>query len=392
MINVKEAKEIVATNSIQGAKIQLPLNQALGLFLAEDIYAPINVPSFDQSAMDGYAFRYVDVKEEITIADEIPAGDIREITVESNHAVRIFTGAKVPNGCDTVVMQELTGIKDNKLLIKDAGLKQGGNIRKEGHQIKKGDLALTKGTKITAAAIGFLAALGLTQITVYSLPRVTILGTGDELVKPGNALQKGQVYESNTIMLQAALKKVGIRAEIVYLPDNLELTVEAIKKALYTSDMLLLSGGISVGDYDFVKPALEQNGVQQFFYKVKQKPGKPLFFGGIENKLVFALPGNPAAALNCFYVYVLTALNIWLGNPDSTMEKTNGILNRDYRKKSGRAEFLKAYVSDGQVELLEGQGSDVLLSFTKANSIVFLDSNTDSVKKGDQVQVYLLPV
>lgn len=392
MIKVKEAQYIVKSNLLKGAKIKVQLIDALDLFLAEDIYAPINVPSFNQSAMDGYAFKFEDAVKEIEIVEEIPAGDTREIRINKGQAVRIFTGAKVPYGCDTVVMQELTQVNGNRLLVKDDGLKVGGNIRKEGHQIKKGDVALIKGTKINPAVIGFLASLGFAEVEVYSRPQVTILATGNELIKSGEVLKKGQVYESNTIMLQSALNQFGIQPEIVFLLDDLEQTKNAIAQALKSSDLILLSGGISVGDYDFVKPALEDNRVEQLFYKVKQKPGKPLYFGKKDNKRVFALPGNPAAALNCFYIYVVEVINTFLGNPSQDIKATEAIISMDYKKKSGRAEFLKAFYKEDKVILLEGQGSDVLKSFAEANCLVFLDDNVDRVQKGDIVPVYLLPV
>ncbi len=392
MITVKEAQHIVKSNLVQGTTIKLKLIEALDLFLGEDIYAPINVPSFNQSAMDGYAFKFEDINEEIEIVDEIPAGDIRGIVIKKGQAVRIFTGAMVPDSSDTVVMQELTEVNGNNLLVKDEGLRLGGNIRREGHQIKKGDVALVKGTKITPAAIGFLASLGLIEIEVYSRPKVAVLATGNELVKQGNELKKGQVYESNTLMLQSALNQFGIQPEIVFLPDDIEQTKNAISQALKSSDLILLSGGISVGDYDFVKPSLETNGVEQLFYKVKQKPGKPLFFGKKENKLVFALPGNPAAALNCFYIYVAEVIGAFIGNPSPEIKQTKATILQDYKKKSGRAEFLKAFLNNGTVELLEGQGSDVLKSFAEANCLVFLDDEIDEIQKGSLVSVYSLPI
>ncbi len=391
MITVKEALEILITNCKQAKIVNVSLSEAQNLFLAKAIYAPINVPSFNQSAMDGYAFKFVDLKNELIVVEEIAAGDTREVKIKQGQAVRIFTGAKVPDSCDTVVMQELTKVKENKLIMKDVGLKFGGNIRKEGHQIKQGDLALEKGSRINPATIGFLASLGITSVKVYQKPRVIILATGNELIQTGNPIKKGQVYESNTIMLQAALKSIGLDSNVVFIADNLEETIEVITQSLNHSDILVLSGGISVGDYDFVKPALEENDVTELFYKVKQKPGKPLFFGKKNEKLVFALPGNPAAALNCFYMYVLPAINIQLGNSNPFLTKTTLPINQSYKKKSGRAEFLKAFSNGENIELLEGQGSDVLLSFAKANCLVFLADEIDKVESGELVHVHLLP-
>ncbi len=391
MINVIEAKQILSDNFKKGAKAKISLAEALDFHLAEDIYAPINVPSFNQSAMDGYAFRFEDLSNELSIIEEIPAGDTRTIQLQKGEAVRIFTGAKIPDSCDTVVMQELTEVDGNRLKVKDAGLKLDSNIRKEGHQIKSGDLALKAGQQITPATIGFLSSLGIPTVEVYQKPSVTILATGDELIKPGNPLQKGQVYESNSIMLQAAFENVGIEAKSVYLPDNLKQTILAIRKALNDSDMLILSGGISVGDYDFVKPALEANAVEQLFYKVKQKPGKPLYFGKKESALIFALPGNPAAALNCFYLYVLPVINNYLGKEYPFLKTASLPINQTYQKKSGRAEFLKAYSNGTNIELLEGQGSDVLLSFAKANCLVYLDEQENEIEKGQLVNIYLIP-
>lgn len=392
MISVLEAIQITNNNSIRGNVVELPLNEAQNLFLAEDIVAPINVPSFNQSAMDGYAFNYRDMHDELEIVDEIPAGDTRTVGINQGEAVRIFTGAMVPIGCDTVVMQELTEVNENRLKVKDEGLKLGGNIRSEGHQIQSGALALQKGTKITPAAIGFLTSLGITQVKVCKLPKVSLLVTGDELVKPGNELTKGEIYESNTLMLRGALNEFGIEPRIESLPDDFDRTKAAIEVALTHSDIVLLSGGISVGDYDYVRPALLENRVEELFYKVKQKPGKPLFFGRKKDKLIFALPGNPAAALNCFYVYVYSIINHFIGCPNPALKNGTAVLQNEYKKKSGRAEFLKAVVKGNEVTFLDGQGSDVLLSFANANCLVYLPNEKEQIAHGETVEIYHLPV
>ena len=246
MITVAEAKKIIIDNVELNEVVQLPLNQALNNCLAEDVFAPIDVPLFNQSAMDGYAFNFHEKENTLTITDTIPAGDTRKISINKGEAVRIFTGSMVPDSCDTVVMQELTELENGKLLVKDAGLKLGGNIRKKGHQIQKGDLALKKGTKIKPATIGFLASLGIAEVKVYKTPTVAVLATGSELVKPGKEVVEGQVYEANTFMLKAVLNSVGIEPQVTLLQDDLNETKSAIKNALQNFDVLILSGGISV--------------------------------------------------------------------------------------------------------------------------------------------------
>jgi len=388
VITVEEAKSLINIEIKPLRVIELAIEKLLGHFLTEDIISPINIPLFNQSAMDGYAFQFKDVAKELVIVDEIPAGDIRQITTKKGEAVRIFTGAKVPYSCDTVVMQELTEIINGKLLVKDEGLKLGGNVRKKGNQIVKGDIALKKGTKITAGAIGFLAALGLTKVKVYELPKVTIIATGSELVKPGNPLEEGQIYESNTFMLNAVLQNLNIKPTIIVVKDNQKET----EKALSKSDILLLSGGISVGDYDFVKASLEKNGVKEIFYKIKQKPGKPLFFGKTAKTYVFALPGNPAAALSCFYEYVYTAINIMFGYLHPELPKLNLPISSNYIKKEGRANFLKGITDFKTVTPLEGQDSDALQSFAVANCLIYAAIETSIITKGEMVEVHLLPI
>lgn len=391
MISVEEAQNLVLSTINQQPKKQVSINASLNYYLAEDIMAPIGVPLFNQSAMDGYAFKFKDVNQALKVVDTVPAGDVRTIKINDGEAVRIFTGSKVPDSCDTVVMQELTSVENNQLSIKDAGLKLGGNIRKKGNQITVGDLALKNGTKITPAAIGFLATLGISEVLVYSKPKVIIIATGSELVKLGNSLKEGQIYESNTHMLDAAIQQLGISPIIQVVKDDFAETKQLIHEALENNDFLILSGGISVGDFDFVKEALLANLVKEVFYKIKQKPGKPLFFGKKDKKVVFALPGNPAAALSCFYMYVLPAINISIGSSHPFLPKVKIPLNVKYTKKEGRAQFLKAIITENKVSLLEKQDSDALQSFTLANGLVYIPAEKETVAENELVDVYLLP-
>lgn len=391
MILVEQAKKLIIDNISVNKTEEEAVVSALGMFLSEDVIAPCAVPMFNQSAMDGYAFRFNERDEKLKVVDEVPAGDIRTIQLHKGEAVRIFTGSKVPNDCDTVVMQELIEIEQDRVVIKDEGLRLGGNIRKKGSQINKGEVALQKGTQITAAGIGFLSSLGIENVKVYASPKVTVIATGSELIKPGNDLKEGQIFESNSYMLQAALHKMFIQSTVITVKDDEKETREVIEQAIKNSDVVLLSGGISVGDYDFVKSALEQLNVKEVFYKVKQKPGKPLYFGKKEQKVIFALPGNPAAALSCFYEYVYPAINLMMGSANPFLPTVHLPITRDYTKKAGRAIFLKGVTNFKTVELLEGQGSDILRSFATSNCLVFISDKEGVIKKGEIVETHLLP-
>jgi len=390
MISVEEAKTLVNQNVFPLSQVEINVDDALGLYLAKAIIAPISVPSFNQSAMDGYAFSFENISNQFPIVEEIAAGDTRIVEVKPTQAVRIFTGSNVPNSFDTVVMQELTEVVDGKLIIKDEGLKLGGNIRFKGSQIKKGSIALEKGTKINSATIGFLSTLGITKVNVYKSPRVTIIATGDELVKPGKKLEVGQIYESNTFMLKAALNKMNINPTIVLVEDNKAATQKAVSDAIANNELLILSGGISVGDYDFVKEALELNGVKEIFYRVKQKPGKPLYFGKTKNCYLFALPGNPAAALTCFYQYVRISINKMKGSKTDNLAQLNLPIDKALIKKEGRAVFYKAHTDFKSVSILEGQGSDILKSFALANCFVYVKPDVTSINKNELVEVQLI--
>jgi len=391
MISVEEAKELVSKSVVPLSIIEVDVVDALNFFLAEEIIAPLSIPSFNQSAMDGYAFCFEDINHPISVIDEVAAGDVRIVNAEKGTAMRIFTGAKVPIGYDTVVMQELTEVSENQLSVKDEGLKLGGNIRLKGSQIEVGDVGLEKGTKITAAAVGFISALGYTKVKVYQSPKVAIIATGNELVKPGKELKEGQIYESNTFMLQAALKKMGIEPSITVVEDDQVATQNAIESEIKNSELVLLSGGISVGDYDYVKESLVNLGVEDVFYKIKQKPGKPLFFGKTNSCYVFGLPGNPAAALSCFYQYAYPAINLMIGNSTAFLQKFHLPITNELKKKEGRSVFYKGFTDFKTVTLLEGQGSDMLKSFALANCLIYIPAKTTLVVNAEKVEVHLLP-
>ncbi|RKR11808.1 molybdopterin molybdochelatase [Flavobacterium sp. 90] len=389
MIQVEQALSIIAENSTNMPIQKIPVRQALGYILAETIYSPINMPPFRQSAMDGYAFIHSE-RHQYDIVSISQAGDHSNIKINPNEAVRIFTGAFVPHNADTVVMQEHVMANEKSILITNMP-KQFANVRNKGEQIEKEDVVFEANTLITPAAIGFLACLGITEIEVYKKPKVAILVTGNELVKPGKKLPKGKIYESNSVMLEAALQTIGIKKTKVYkVKDSLKATKKALKGILDKYDIVLISGGISVGDYDFVKEALLENGVEELFYKINQKPGKPMFFGSKKETLVFALPGNPASSLTNFYVYVYPAIKNRMGFSDTHLPKIVRKLNSGFTNTTGKTLFLKALYDQTNVTILESQSSAMLNTFAIANSLLIVPSDVETLKKGQLVT--LLPI
>lgn len=393
MISYKEAIDIIHIQAKKLAPQPILLKDALGCILAEDVIAPIDIPGFNQSAMDGYALRLADhdVKDNYLIEGEIAAGDNPNQNINNDIAVRIFTGAAIPEGFDTVVMQEKTTVNEGHLYISDELIKTGQNIRLKGAEIKKGSIALTKGSVITPASIGFLASLGITAVNVIPKPKVTLIITGNELMPPGTPLAYGQIYDSNSYTLSAALQQKGIQhIEVIWMKDDLSDLAASLDQAIIQSDLVLLTGGISVGKYDFVLQANEINNVVPQFYKIKQRPGKPLYFGTKNNKLIFGLPGNPASVLTCFYVYVATAIDLITGQ--NQKKWTKAILGKEYSKNTNLTHFLKGHFYDGKVTIMDGQESFKLSSFAYANCLVKIDESATFLSSGDEVEVLLLDI
>lgn len=386
MISIEEALQIVHDQKVVKNSITLSLTDALGYSLAKEVYAPFDLPGFDNSAMDGYAI--CGHSKTYEIVGEIAAGDTQTHELRPEEAMRIFTGGKVPLNCTSVVMQEKTRVKGSFVEITE-DMVAGKNIRKKGGEIAAGNLVFEKGHTISASTIGLLCSLGLTDAEVYTKPRVQLISTGDELVQPGEKLAEGQIYESNGQTLSGALRSYGFSCEVrTQLRDDYLTIKEGIANSLDQCDVLLLSGGISVGEYDFVKKALEENGVKELFYKVFQKPGKPLFFGRKGDKFVFALPGNPASSLTCFYVYVLPLLQKISGSDADGLLRIFAPLRHSYEMKSDRPSFLKARLENKEVNILDGQSSSMIYSMSKGNALVYLKSAA-TLNSGDLVECLL---
>ncbi len=391
MISVPQALRLVQNHTKKTQRIiNLPIDKALGYVLAKDIISPIHMPPFRQSAMDGYALGSLE-EDNFIVSGEVKAGDFEDANIGKGQAIRIFTGAPVPNGTKAVIMQEKVEVSGNRITIQ-APVLPDINIRPVGEQIKKGELALSQGTILTPAGVGYLASLGITTIDIYQKPSIAIITTGNELIPPGEPLEHGQIYESNSAMLYSALTQSGFSDITGYkVIDEYDATKNLIHQTILDHDVILVSGGISVGDYDFVGKALRALEVEEVFYKVKQKPGKPLYFAKKQEKIIFALPGNPASSLSCFYVYVLPALLQISGYPNPDNERKTAISQTKYSKKGERAEFLKAIVTQDNVTILDGQASSMLRSFSLANAMVYLPEEVSNVHIGDHVQVINLP-
>ena len=390
MISVSEAKKIIA-DSVQLLNAQtVSIQHAWDMTLAENVHAVQDIPAYPQSSMDGYAFAFNDIAKKLLIIGESAAGNRREFALQPNSASRIFTGAAVPDGADTVVMQEKVKVESGHLIIEDEALMTGSNVRNKGSEIRSGDLALPKGAYLSAASLGFLAGIGITRVVVHPKPVVTIIVTGNELKTIGEPLQYGEVYESNSYALTAALKHFHIEpAKVIRVEDDPVALKKVIEQSMEESDLLLMTGGVSVGEYDFVKEVAGECGIKTLFHRIKQRPGKPLFFGMKGAKVVFGLPGNPSSVLTCFYEYVIPALKK-MTNGRQQLVVLNAPLSASFRKSIPFTQFLKGYYDGTSVTPLTSQESYKMNSFARANCLIVLDEQDVECKAGDLKEIHMI--
>ncbi len=393
MISVAAAKQFIKEQCNVLSPVPVPVAEAGGLVLASSVVAPYDMPAFYQSSMDGYAFRFADWQagSELTVVAESAAGNTRRFTLGEGEACRIFTGAPLPDGADTVVMQEKVQRIQSQIIIEETIVAPYQHVRRPGAEIKQGTVALEAGNLLNPAAISFLAGIGINSVSVYPSPAVTIIVTGNEFQPATKTPAWGKVYESNTAGLSTALSQAGItdiRTRLV--PDDLDATADALQAALNESDMILLTGGVSVGEYDFVVTAARQCGVTQHFHRVKQKPGKPLFFGTCNKVVVFGLPGNPSSVLTCFYEYVVEAISC-LTKRNVNLTRRSVRLNGNYTKAAGLTHFLKARFDGEKVNVLSAQESFRLATFATANCLLIAEEEHTTLNENDFVTIHLLP-
>lgn len=390
LIETKVALDLILNHGIEMQKESIALGEAYGRFLAAPILAPIDHPIFDQSAVDGYALRFSDLSagNALVLESEVKAGDAGKTLVTEGKCARIFTGAPLPPGADTVVMQEFTQVNGQVISIFDSGLQQGGNVRRKAEQIEKGMPTLEIGQQLNPAAIGFLASLGVHSVTVFQKPKISIIVTGNEFAENEADLDAGKIYESNGQMLQAAFANLGIAVQFETCLDDLDALQNLVAQHFQTNDIVILTGGVSVGDYDFSRAALEANAFEVVFHKVNQKPGKPLLFAKKGQKLAFGLPGNPRAVMVCFYIYILPLLNQLMHSQAAGLRSMRLPIAHDFKRKAdGKTHFLSANINEGGINLLGKQQSHMLQSLAVADVLVVLPPEPLAYSKGDLLEV-----
>ncbi len=397
MLTIDEAvKNILETVKPLGSET-VGILESYGRIIAEEVRADSDVPFCDNSAMDGFAVIAEDVKAaseekpvELKILEKIQAGRVAEHKVEKGTAVRIMTGAPIPQGADAVVMVEYTETRDDRAFIK-APVEKGANIRIAGEDVRKGQLLFSHGIRIGPAETGILASAGCAPVKVGRRPVVGILSTGDEIIEPHEPAGIGKVRNSNSYALAALCSSVGASPRYMgIVPDRRNDVEAAFKLAAANCDVILTSGGVSMGDFDLVRTVLEEIG-QMFFWKVKVKPGRPLAFGLMTGVPMFGLPGNPVSAMVSFELFVRPALLKMMGARELFRTKTTARMEHEVSDKPARAKIMRGVATRGKdgvtVRTTGHQGSGILMSMLLANCFIIMPEGISLLKKGETVEV-----
>ena len=394
MRSVEEHRRVVAGLINPRPPVSLPLADALGLVLTDDVVAPLSLPGFDNSAMDGYAVLATDVAAagentpvRLPVAEDIPAGRTDIPTLAAGTAHRIMTGAPLPAGATAVVPVEATDGATDTVTIRSAP-REGQHIRRAGEDVTAGTTVLRAGQVVTPAALGLAAALGLGELTVVPRQRVLVVSTGTELVGPGVPLQPGQIYESNGVMLAAAVRDAG--ADVAASPmtgDDVDAFRETLRGHAADADLILTTGGVSAGAYEVVKDALGGSGDVEFV-KVAMQPGMPQGAGTLDGVPVVTLPGNPVSALVSFEVFVRPALRAAMGRPDAERPHREAVLTEDLTSPRGKRQFRRGVLDGDAVTSYGPPASHHLRWLASANCLLELGEDVDSVNAGSRVQVW----
>ncbi|EGR0710302.1 bifunctional molybdopterin-guanine dinucleotide biosynthesis adaptor protein MobB/molybdopterin molybdotransferase MoeA [Vibrio alginolyticus] len=376
-------------SEIEACKIE----NAYGRVLAEHIVSPVNVPQYTNSAMDGYAIRSDDVdRDSYQVVVEVMAGHAYDQPLDVGQAVKIMTGAPTPRNGDTVVMREQASQEGDKVTFNGANIKAGQNVRQAGEDLAIGSDVFTAGTRLASPEMGMIASLGFGEANVFRKVKVAVFSTGDEVQAPGTEQKANSIYDSNRFTIMGMLEKLGCEIlDFGILEDNEKLMIEALENASAQADVVMTSGGISVGDADYIKLALDKLG-QIDFWRINMRPGRPLAFGQINNKPFFGLPGNPVAVMVSFINFVEPALRKMQGEQGWKPLKVNAIATENLRSRQGRTEFSRGvYELDATgrltVRTTGKQGSGILRSMSEANCLIEISPAIDTVKAGESVTI-----
>lgn len=395
-VSVEEARDnILQVCQPSLGQQMLGLREALYRVLAEPIISPINVPSHTNSAVDGYAIQHNDIPQQgeqrLKIVGKAFAGDPFPGQVQAGETVRIMTGAVIPDGTDTVLMQEQVRLDGDEIVFGEEH-RAGENVRRAGEDLAAGGTALAAGKRLYPSDLGMLASLGISEVAVYRRLRVAYFSTGDELRNPGQALHAGQIYDSNRYSLLGLLQEAGVEPiDMGIVSDTPDALRHTLLAAAREADAIITSGGVSVGEADYMREMMQELG-QINFWQIAMKPGRPLAFGHIEKTPLFGLPGNPVAVMVTFYEFVQPALQMLAGiqHPDLPLQFRVRSAS-EFRKRPGRTEFQRAVLYHEKGELLVRsfgrQGSGILRSMSEANCLVVLPEPCENIRVGDMVEV-----
>jgi molybdopterin molybdotransferase len=397
MISVEEAQERVLAEIATLGIETVAFTEALGRVLREDVIAPADVPQADNTAMDGYAVRADDIANppvRLRVIEDLPAGNVATKRVDSGTAIRIMTGALIPDGADTVAHVEITDAGSEFVIVKQS-LKRGTNLRRRGEDMRAGDVVLGDGMPIGAAEIGVLASVQKSVVRVGRRPTIAIISTGNEIVDVDQPRAPGKVVNSNSYSIAALARENGaIPRMIGIVPDTRDATVAAIESAL-ESDFIISSGGVSVGAYDFVKDALDALGAETKFWQIAMKPGKPVVLSRVRDRVYFGLPGNPVSCMVAFLLFIAPALRKAMGQKRALLPPiANTRLMAPLKSRGDRRNYLRVRVVARDGELLaypmSGQGSGVSTSMVQANGFAVVETGVTNVSAGETICTVLV--
>ena len=402
MISVKEASKIIDDHISIVPREKVSINVAEGRVLAQDIVASFPQPRFNNSAMDGFAVRASDTKGAsknspvaLKMVGVVSAGSPGDVIVDTGQCVQCMTGAPIPQGADAIVMVEYSsGYESGPEVQMYTEVQAGQHVRRVGEEIQSGEVLVNNGSCITTAELGTLATFGYKDFRVYRKPRLAIFATGDELVEPGNDLLPGQIYNSNLYVFEDLVRRAGAEVNLKsVIMDNQASLKGFLTDAFDSCDMIISSGGVSMGKFDYVRDVLMELNVKEHFWKVAQKPGKPLFFGSRGKALIFGLPGNPVSAFIGFMEYVWPVLEIMSGQTRSST--LSAVLDESFPREKEKTRYLfgNTWSEDGQLICAPTKkvGSHMLTSSLEANCIIIAEPGNKPLMKGDQIRVRLLP-